>query len=98
MAWHPLLYLFTTVNSPVISAMRMANCVFIGPSHKKIKFFVFFCRIIKRCLVVFIVLKSRFLQQKEVVRTVILDWILFCGKLRNRDPGLERNYENHSGC
>ncbi len=45
--WCSLLYLFITVNSPAISAIRMANYVFIGPSHKKIKFFVFLCRIIK---------------------------------------------------
>ena len=45
--WCSLLYLFITVNSPVISAIPMANYVFIGPSHKKVKFFVFLCRIIK---------------------------------------------------
>jgi hypothetical protein len=37
-----LFYLFVTVKSPVISAICVGSCVFIGPSHKKIKFFVFF--------------------------------------------------------
>jgi len=60
--WCSLSYLFITVNSPVISAIRMANYVFIGPSHKKVKFFVFLCRIIKEVFSCFIVLKSRFLQ------------------------------------
>ena len=43
-----VLYLFITVNSPVISAICMDSCVFIGRSHKNVKFFLFLCRIIKK--------------------------------------------------
>ena len=96
--WCSLLYLFITVNGPVISAIPMANYVFIGPSHKKVKFFVFLCRIIKEVFSCFSSVEKPFSAAKRVFRTVILEGTLFCCKSRNGDPELERNYENHSDC
>jgi hypothetical protein len=45
--WLLLFFLCVLVyaNSPEIPLACIVSCVFIGPSYKKIKFFVFFCRI-----------------------------------------------------